>query len=1073
MNELNRKINQLESMPSASNTYSNQIVQFTGITDILYTHDYMYECQYHRIPSLTGYTSDDSRFTATFDPFRYRAYWNEYIHNYDLDKEEYRLEYNGSEESWFFYNENDDLIEELSTANIQYLGVNINYYGANEPEDGDTVYMDYIPETDESEAPFGYEWVQINVQPSHEVIDDVTSWSTTDALSANQGRLLQEQLDSISAIGTFLAIWDANKQGNNARYLTDGYEYTRGNYFIVGTVDSRTEAGGEYSSHTSAGSIMTSSDKTEPVEYYQAEIDETHTITWNATKQKWVDELGNEFTHSMTSDDGTWIALGFLITSGSSILPAGQLVDGDYVTINIVFPHNYMPTGSEYYITAAGCERTMDDVQISDMYFYDGANWILLANHSKSIAIDSTILPNSKNPAENRAIWSALENKVSKIRQSNVLYGTTAYRETGAITVGQGLQLVDGELSSDVDLSSKQDTLVSGENIKTINGESILGPGNMIIQGGNSDAMGTINIASIDGRSAGISLPEDSNYQGRENYKGNFNPICFTTNADIDYIRQNQNDLYFSFLRRSSNNKAYNVIDDRRYDTDVKVYCWRVPTPSYYNRYEWRWVDYDDLMNRDNTSDINYTYFYTLSDYGDDVQSLVSDNPKIYYAPLSNQDQDTSWDKRDMGFWIGGNWTTNFNQLAELDILSSQYSWVADNWGYSLEDVITRVPEFDITKIANPNNDYLNKMRGRLYINATGEKLYCYAEQSDWYHSNGEIYAALDTNNEPILNYVPSDKNEISYWKTTEQMLNDGWELKEVRNDLTWFRFNDTKSASNIASMISQARNQMENEQDGSGDYDRGWGRYYFDSPICPTRFSECKYLITKTPYIKVWNEEEEHYDYPSDAYAEYMNHAYTLKEIDEDPELLSLFQKQDQIVIVPNWDTSDLWMRIFGWERACYVHKNESEYYDADDEPHNMMKPQFGYDEWDNWTWLQDSETGEYLYENYTLWAESNERHDLLMGMWKSGGISHNDEYKQDPDSGKNEIVMDFDDAMGKRSGIKNNPKWICSGAHKYWIPVQFNICTGHDLTYGIKGKSTPVSKKLTIIGNGTSYIM
>nr|DAZ31042.1 MAG TPA: hypothetical protein [Caudoviricetes sp.] len=40
-------------------------------------------------------------------------------------------------------------------------------------------------------------------------------------------------------------------------------------------------------------------------------------------------------------------------------------------------------------------------------------------------------------------------------------------------------------------VASKQDTLVSGQNIKTINGESILGEGNIEIQGG-----GTITVDS-------------------------------------------------------------------------------------------------------------------------------------------------------------------------------------------------------------------------------------------------------------------------------------------------------------------------------------------------------------------------------------------------------------------------------------------------------------------------------------------------------------------------------------------------------------------------------------------------
>lgn len=48
-----------------------------------------------------------------------------------------------------------------------------------------------------------------------------------------------------------------------------------------------------------------------------------------------------------------------------------------------------------------------------------------------------------------------------------------------------------------IDLSTKQDTLVSGTNIKTINNESILGSGNITIQGGGSETDVQINGTSI------------------------------------------------------------------------------------------------------------------------------------------------------------------------------------------------------------------------------------------------------------------------------------------------------------------------------------------------------------------------------------------------------------------------------------------------------------------------------------------------------------------------------------------------------------------------------------------------
>lgn len=46
-----------------------------------------------------------------------------------------------------------------------------------------------------------------------------------------------------------------------------------------------------------------------------------------------------------------------------------------------------------------------------------------------------------------------------------------------------------------IDLDSKQDTLVSGSNIKTINGEDILGEGNIVIQGGGDVSIDDTTIA--------------------------------------------------------------------------------------------------------------------------------------------------------------------------------------------------------------------------------------------------------------------------------------------------------------------------------------------------------------------------------------------------------------------------------------------------------------------------------------------------------------------------------------------------------------------------------------------------
>lgn len=82
--------------------------------------------------------------------------------------------------------------------------------------------------------------------------------------------------------------------------------------------------------------------------------------------------------------------------------------------------------------------------------------------------VDSEVSETSTNPVQNKAVAKAVE---------------------GAFTEIVGL--LDATLSSvDGRFDSKQDKLVSGENIKTINGESIVGEGNIEIEGGSADLEG-------------------------------------------------------------------------------------------------------------------------------------------------------------------------------------------------------------------------------------------------------------------------------------------------------------------------------------------------------------------------------------------------------------------------------------------------------------------------------------------------------------------------------------------------------------------------------------------------------
>lgn len=104
-----------------------------------------------------------------------------------------------------------------------------------------------------------------------------------------------------------------------------------------------------------------------------------------------------------------------------------EYTTGDYFIVGVVATggaSNYKPNGSSYTTGVASSTVESESVSVNDMYLYDGTNWTLLKTGSTVTSVNG---------------------------------------QTGDVTV--------------------QETLVSGTNIKTINGNSVLGSGNMQISG--------------------------------------------------------------------------------------------------------------------------------------------------------------------------------------------------------------------------------------------------------------------------------------------------------------------------------------------------------------------------------------------------------------------------------------------------------------------------------------------------------------------------------------------------------------------------------------------------------------
>ena len=90
----------------------------------------------------------------------------------------------------------------------------------------------------------------------------------------------------------------------------------------------------------------------------------------------------------------------------------------------------------------------------------------------ESVKVDEQLSDTSTNPVQNKVVKQAIDQKVSK--NGNKVLSDNNYSNEEKQEVAK--------------VKNKQDTLVSGQNIKTINGQSVLGSGNIQIEGGGGNS---------------------------------------------------------------------------------------------------------------------------------------------------------------------------------------------------------------------------------------------------------------------------------------------------------------------------------------------------------------------------------------------------------------------------------------------------------------------------------------------------------------------------------------------------------------------------------------------------------
>lgn len=276
-------------------------------------------------------------------------------------------------------------------------------------------------------------WTNVQISSSNvisatdtitEVDDSLSSTSTTHALSAAQGKILNDKIADLQAMGKFLSTWDASSWQPTTFPYTTPYTYHTWDYFLVSAIDT-----------------------TSPIV-------------------------------------------------------------------------NYKPNGSSYTWSASTTQETWD-LAVWDIYIYDGAVWILQMNHWKEISFANITWQPNDNTALATALggkqdalatqtaytskWSATKvpqittnslGQVTWITEVTITHPSqvsdTAYASSWdwVTTTAPSQNAVYDKISAmDTTISWKQDTLVSGMSIKTINSTSLLWSGDISITSANNSTI--------------------------------------------------------------------------------------------------------------------------------------------------------------------------------------------------------------------------------------------------------------------------------------------------------------------------------------------------------------------------------------------------------------------------------------------------------------------------------------------------------------------------------------------------------------------------------------------------------
>ena len=296
------------------------------------------------------------------------------------------------------------------------------------------------------------------------VIDSLSSTSITDALSARQWKILYDKIDNVSRIWHFLALWDASTWLPVTDPETSPYEYHAGDFYIISVVASQwgtnyKPSWTEYISWQASTAVETDDVEVNDFYFYDGQV-------WRHMKNSWA---------------------GDVVVDGSLSTTSRNPVENRVITNALSWKQNTLTAW-------ANIQINWNTISATDTK-YTAGTWISIANW---------VISNTQTSAERWNITGTLSDQTdlqtvltSKATDANVVHKSWAEtiawtktfstspvvpsKTTAATNTGTAI-------ATEAQVYKKQDTLVSGTNIKTINSNSLLGSWNITLNDVKSSA---------------------------------------------------------------------------------------------------------------------------------------------------------------------------------------------------------------------------------------------------------------------------------------------------------------------------------------------------------------------------------------------------------------------------------------------------------------------------------------------------------------------------------------------------------------------------------------------------------